>query len=129
MRRQGRCSPIWPWEWRVFLFLLQARWALWGRPAGTIVGFVAAAWLTSVCRGGAVAGFGRLLAAGTVGVVVVFALGVAWQTLWFGGNVGLALKTGFVPFAYKATVELLLAVAVTLKWRGWRRRLTKGDRV
>ncbi len=88
---------------------------LMGPTGGYILGFAAAAWLVSVCRGSGHAGFGRLLAAGAVGLVVLFALGVGWRIVWLGGDVGLALATGLFPFAAKALVELLLAVAITVK--------------
>ena len=94
-----------------------------GSTGGYIVGFVPAAWLTSVLRGsncGAI----RLMAAAGVGTASVLAIGVAWRVLMLGGNVGLALSTGLAPFVGKALVELLLAVTLVAAagrlgvWRG-----------
>lgn len=93
-----------------------------GPTGGYIVGFVVAAWSVSLCRGTTGAGFGRLFAAGAIGLVVLFTVGVGWRVVWFGGDLGLAVATGLVPFAAKAVVELLLAATVSLKLRGWHGR-------
>lgn len=93
-----------------------------GPTGGYIVGFVGAAWLVSVFRGDESAGAARLLVAGAIGLIVVFAIGVGWQVVWFGGDLRLAVATGFLPFVMKALVELLLAVGVCLKLRGRRNR-------
>jgi len=81
-----------------------------GPTGGYIVGFVAAALLVSVLKGGGEAGFARLLAAGAVGTVAVFAVGVGWRVVWFGGDARFAVVTGLTPFVVKAVVELLFAV-------------------
>ncbi|UCE58852.1 MAG: biotin transporter BioY [Phycisphaerales bacterium] len=92
-----------------------------GPTGGYLVGFVVAAWLLSVLKGGSRSGFFRLLAAGAVGCLAVFVLGIAWRTFWFAGDVRLAIVTGLLPFAGKAVVELLLATTMVTAVRGLRR--------
>ncbi len=87
---------------------------LWGPTGGYLVGFIPAAWLMGILRGRNDSGVSRLLAAGSVGVVVVFVCGIGWRMIWLGGDWRLALQTGLLPFALKAIVELCLAVAVVL---------------
>ncbi len=99
-----------------------------GSTGGYLVGFVVAAWLISAVKGGREAGFGRLLAAGSGGVLAVFTLGIAWRVLLaysFGlldGGVWIAVSTGLMPFAPKAVVELLIAVTLVVSVRGLRSR-------
>lgn len=88
-----------------------------GPTGGYLVGFLVAAWVVSRTRGGRDAGVVRLLCAGAFGVASVFAFGVGWRVLWHGGNIGLAMATGFVPFVAKATIELCLAVTVVVAVR------------
>jgi biotin transport system substrate-specific component len=89
-----------------------------GATGGYLVGFLLCAWLVSTMTDGRQPGFLRLLAAGAAGTCIVFVLGITWRVLlvailgWFGGNVGLAIVTGFAPFALKAVIELLLAVTL-----------------
>lgn len=82
-----------------------------GPTGGYLVGFVVAVWLLGVSSGGRHAGVFRLLLSGTWAAAIVLTLGVAWQTVWFGGDVWLSVTTGLVPFLPKAVVEVLLAVA------------------
>ncbi len=91
-----------------------------GGTGGYIAGFVLGAWLVSVLRGGRNAGVGRLLLAGALGMVAIFACGLLWRVVFFGGSLTLALMTGFVPFAVKAAVQLGLAVALVKVVRGGR---------
>ena len=96
--------------------------AIIGPTGGYLVGFVAAAWIVSMAKGGRDAGFFRLLAAGAAGLAVVFAFGVGWRVVWFGGDLSFAVATGFTPFAAKAVVEVLLAVTGAVVLRGRRDR-------
>lgn len=106
---------------------------LMGSTGGYIVGFVLAAWLVSHLAGGRDAVWLRLLAAGSAGLVVVFAAGSVWRVclvLLFGGlgdSVGLAVSTGVVPFVLKGVIELLVAVALVGAIRGGRRASADAD--
>lgn len=98
-----------------------------GATGGYLVGFLAAVWLVSSLKGGRDAGYGRLAAAGAVGMAAVFVAGVAWRitlALWTGfyaGDVVLAAGTGFLPFLLKSAVEVSVAAAAVMAVRGtWR---------
>ena len=98
-----------------------------GPTGGYLVGFVAASWLVSTLtvRGRSQpVSFVRLLAAGAAGMVVILTLGVAGRVLALGGDVGLAIRTGLLPFAGKSVVELFLAVSLVTSLRGMRRSLS-----
>ncbi len=98
-----------------------------GSTGGYLVGFVLAAGIVSVLRGGREAGFGRLLAVSAVGSLVILALGVLWRvvlaSVWglFGGSAGLAVTTGLMPFLAKTVVEVFLAATLVVSIRGSRR--------
>lgn len=97
-----------------------------GGTGGYIVGFVVGAWLVSTVRGGRQAGVGRLIGAGLAGTVAIFACGLLWRAAGvalFGGDVRLAVATGFVPFAVKSVVQLGMAVSLVVAVRGlpWNR--------
>lgn len=95
-----------------------------GPTGGYLVGFVLAAGLVSALRGGREAGFGRLLAVSAVGSLVILALGALWRVVlacaWglFGGDTGLAVTTGLMPFLAKTVVEVFLAVTLVVSIRG-----------
>jgi biotin transport system substrate-specific component len=93
-----------------------------GPTGGYIVGFLPAAWLVSVLRGGRRASYTRLLLAGAAGTAAIFALGIMWpgRIAFYGGNVSVAIITGVVPFAVKAVVQLFLAVTLVVSIRGLR---------
>ena len=93
-----------------------------GPTGGYLIGFAAAAWTISMLKGGPKAHVIRLVMAGAIGLGVVFAFGVGGRMLWFGGDFSFALATGFVPFAAKAVVEVLLAAVCVSSLRGWRNR-------
>ena len=90
-----------------------------GPTGGYIVGFVMAAWLVSVLKGGSKAPFWRLLGAGAAGTLTVFTLGVGWRVIWLGGDIPLAVTTGLIPFLAKAVIELFLAATLVASIRGW----------
>ncbi len=98
-----------------------------GPTGGYLIGFLAAAWLTSVIRGRGGAGFCRLLVAGAVGMFALFVVGVGWKAVWLGGDVRLALVTGVAPFLVKAVVELLLTAGLVDRFWAWRRRVAERD--
>jgi len=85
---------------------------IFGPTGGYIVGFVAGAGLVGLLRGGAGAGLYRLATAGFAGMLCVFAFGLAWRTVLFGGDLAAAVATGLLPFVAKAIVEVLLAAAM-----------------
>jgi len=95
---------------------------LWGPTGGYLVGFIPAAWLMSVLRGRGDTGMWRLFGAGAVGVAVVFVCGLGWRIAWLAGDWRMALQTGLLPFAFKAMVELCLAVALVMSVRRWHER-------
>jgi biotin transport system substrate-specific component len=94
-----------------------------GPTGGYLLGFVPAAWLVSVLRGGSTASYLRLLLAGAAGTVVIFALGALWpwRAALYGGDAAAALMTGLMPFAAKAVVQLFLAASLVVSVRGLRR--------
>lgn len=97
-----------------------------GGTGGYIVGFVVGAWLVSTLKGDERAGLARLVCAGLAGTVAIFACGVLWRAAGaavFGGDLVLAVATGFVPFAVKAIVQLGVAVSLVVSFRGlpWNR--------
>ncbi len=88
-----------------------------GSTGGYLVGFVAAAWLVSLLKGGGEGSFIRLVLAGTAGTAVVFASGVAWRAIGFSLDPFLAIATGFVPFVVKDGVQVLLAATLVVSLR------------
>ena len=99
-----------------------------GSTGGYIVGFLAAAGLTSLLRGADTAGFWRLVVAGAVGMLAMFALGIAWRTVCLVGDLRLAVMTGLAPFAVKAVVELLLTATIAHRYWSFRRRIREAGR-
>jgi biotin transport system substrate-specific component len=88
---------------------------LFGATGGYLFGFAFAALTISLVRGPSTSTV-RLIVAGSTGLVVLFACGLAWRYVYaiiFGLDAGALLATGVVPFIPKAIVELLLAVALT----------------
>ncbi len=83
-----------------------------GPTGGYLLGFIAAAPLIAATRGGGSAGWGRLLVSAGLGTFVVLSLGVLWLAVWMGRDWPVAIATGVAPFALKAWIEMLLAVAV-----------------
>jgi biotin transport system substrate-specific component len=88
--------------------------ALFGPTGGYLWGFAAAVVLS-----GAVAGMGerslpRLLLAGTVGLLPVYALGALWLALQLDLSMKAALVTGVAPFVW---IDLVKAVAAGLTAR------------
>lgn len=96
-----------------------------GPTGGYLVGFVVASWLVSTLKGRSQpVSIVRLVAAGAAGMVAILTLGVAGRVPALGGDVGLALRTGLLPFVEKSVVELLLAVSLVTSLRGMRRSLS-----
>ncbi|MGB2985120.1 MAG: biotin transporter BioY [Phycisphaerae bacterium] len=97
-----------------------------GSTGGYLAGFAVAAWLVSSLKGASDAGFGRLLAAGAVGTLAVFALGIVWRIAlaWLlglcEGDVWIAVTTGLAPFFVKTVIEVFLAAALVNVVRGRR---------
>lgn len=85
-----------------------------GTTAGYIIGFVPAVWLISVIGNRRDSGSLRMFVAGICGTSMVFALGVGWRFVFFGGleteSLRIAVMAGVAPFAVKAVIELALAV-------------------
>ena len=94
-----------------------------GPTGGYLVGFVVAVWVVSVLKGSGDARVLRMVAASAGGMLVLFAVGVGWRIVWLSGDIRLAILTGLVPFAVKASVQVLLAptlVATTRRLLGRR---------
>lgn len=93
-----------------------------GSTGGFLIGFAIAAPAIAWLRGGKPTFF-RLLGAGTVGMVLVFAAGNMWR--WgLGTTVGglgvtwrTTLATGLLPFVPKALVEIFLAATLVAALR------------
>jgi len=83
-----------------------------GSTGGYLVGFLAAAVVVSLATAGRRSSLGRLVLAGSIGSLIVLGCGVTWRAVFFGGDFGLALSTGFWPFLPKAIVELAIAVSL-----------------
>ena len=95
-----------------------------GPTGGYLAGFVAGAWMASVLANRSAA-LGRLVVAGAASTAVLFCLGVGWRFVWLGGDLGLAVKTGLVPFLIKDGVQIALAVVLV---RTIRTRCCAADR-
>jgi biotin transport system substrate-specific component len=92
---------------------------IWGPTGGYLVGFVVGAWVISLARGAGEVSTPRLVVAGAAGTVVLFALGLSGEVLWFGPvGLGPAITAGVIPFVPKAIVELALVVTLVRSWRG-----------
>lgn len=83
-----------------------------GSTGGYLVGFLVAAVVVALATAGRRSSLGRLVLAGAIGSSIVLGCGVTWRALFFGGDLGLALATGFWPFLPKAMVELAIAVGL-----------------
>lgn len=89
-----------------------------GATAGFLFGFVGAAWLVSVLKGGSQVGVVRIIIAGFAGFLLIFVSGVSWMTLRYGGHLWPALNTGLIPFWIKALIELAFVVTGVVSVRG-----------
>lgn len=83
-----------------------------GATGGYLVGFLIAAVVVALATAGRRSSLSRLVLAGAIGALIVLGCGVTWRSVFFGGDFGLALKTGFWPFLPKALVELVIAVSL-----------------
>jgi biotin transport system substrate-specific component len=83
---------------------------LWGVTGGYILGFVFGGGAAALLRGREGRPWQMLLAASS-GAATVLAAGVAWRAMWTGDWTW-AAATGALPFAPKALIEVLLAVAI-----------------
>jgi len=90
---------------------------LFGQTGGYLIGFVAAAAVTSVLATGRRVHWSRMMLACVVGLVVLFFFGLTWRMVFFGMTLPAAVGTGLLPFLPKAVVESGLAVAVVLAGR------------
>ena len=93
---------------------------LFGATGGYLIGFLIAAWVVSVLKGHRHASLARLVAVAMAGTTVVFALGVAWLTGFYRGNVMFAVTSGLAPFLVKGLIEAGLAVAMVRSARALR---------
>ena len=93
-----------------------------GPTGGYLVGFLAAAWVVSMLKGGTGAGVARMIVASVCGTVVIFVMGLAWRVVWLGGDVALAVGTGLLPFLAKASIQAVLAPMLVVGVRGVGRR-------
>jgi len=82
-----------------------------GPTTGYLIGFLAAAPLVSVLSGRLNGGFVRKLVAASVGMAIIFALGVTWKAALTGWDFPLAIKLGFIPFVPEAILKTGLALA------------------
>jgi biotin transport system substrate-specific component len=94
-----------------------------GPTGGYLVGFAAAAWVMGLMAGGRHTHIVRLIVIGLIGVGIVLGFGVGWKLVFTGGKLPLALATGFVPFWWKAVLEVGVAVAARSSWSGVRQRI------
>jgi biotin transport system substrate-specific component len=87
-----------------------------GATAGYLVGFVVAVAFVGLLRGRR-SGTWRMMLAATVGAATVLASGAAWRAIVFDDWTW-AAATGVLPFAPKAMIEVLLAVAIVKRTGG-----------
>lgn len=86
-----------------------------GKTGGYLIGFLAGAFLISLLKGKR-PGFIRLLAANTVGgVVLVYALGVLWLSYVTGIGIQKAVIFGALPFIPGDIFKIVIASLITLK--------------
>ena len=97
-----------------------------GPTAGFLLGFPVSAFLVSVLAGRrrASASTMRLLLAGALGTVCLFASGVLGIMAFLRTGVVTAFATGVAPFVVKAIVELIIAVSLVRLLRSVRRIAT-----
>ena len=90
---------------------------IFGPTGGYLVGFLAGAWLASMVVS-RVKSLARLSSAGLAAMAILFAFGVGWRVTWLGGDLKVALATGFLPFFVKDIVQIALAVTLMRVLRG-----------
>lgn len=88
-----------------------------GPTGGYLIGFVAAAVVTSVLARGRRAHWSRMIAACLVGLAVLFVFGLTWRMAFFGLSWPVAVQTSILPFLPKAVIESGLAVAAVVAGR------------
>jgi biotin transport system substrate-specific component len=104
--------------------------AVWATPtAGYLLGFVgsafAAGWVADRLRGRLP---GAELLAGAAGIIVLYAVGAAWLTVFFlHGNVAAGFSAGVAPFILIDSLKAAAAALLSGAGRGAIRALT-GDR-
>jgi len=94
---------------------------VWGITGGYLIGFVPAAVLIALLRGGR-GGVLRMIVAGAAGTVTIFAAGVAWQGLLYRWTLSQAFAGGVAPFLVESVVQLGLAVSFISLIRPWEAR-------
>jgi biotin transporter BioY len=70
-----------------------------------------------------------MIAAGAIGLLLIFVPGVMWLALWLG-SLEAGIGGGLLPFLPKAAVELMLAVTIASgghRLAAQRRERQKGD--
>lgn len=90
---------------------------IFGPTGGYLVGFLAGAGAASMLVGRRKSP-ARLIVAGLMAMAVLFAFGIGWRMIWFGGDLKIALATGFLPFVIKDMVQVALAVTLMRVLRG-----------
>jgi biotin transport system substrate-specific component len=79
--------------------------------AGYLVGFVVAAFVAGWIAERS-AGLARAALAAVAGTLTIYAFGLSWLTVMFGGDVAKAATVGALPFLVGDVVKAALAVAV-----------------
>jgi biotin transport system substrate-specific component len=82
-----------------------------GPTGGYLIGFLLAAPLMSLLVMGHRRNLGYQVVAVIAGTLLIFALGVAWRTIWLGGDVLMAMRTGLAPFIPEAVLKMAAASA------------------
>lgn len=93
---------------------------------GYLLAYPVAAYVIGRIVEGSNLGFGRLFLAGLVGLVIIYAGGDAYLSMWMHGDVAKAVVAGTLPFIAFDAIKAALAAAVVTNtsgsWFAWARR-------
>jgi biotin transport system substrate-specific component len=86
--------------------------ALLGPTGGYLLAFIPAVMVTGVVASGEVVSTGRLVFAGLLGLLPVYAIGATWLALQLDLSAAAAVSAGVLPFVVIDSIKALLAAGV-----------------